>query len=425
MPDNFRTDRSYALELDENDPLRAFRDKFVIHDPELIYMDGNSLGRLPKAVLERVNSIVEIEWGRNLIRSWNDGWWDAPVRIGEKIRGLIGADKGQVIVCDSVSVNFFKLTMSALSLRKERSKIVTDSLNFPSDLYILQGCADLLGNKHKIVRIRSLDGEITPDLDALYKEIDQDTALVTLSHVLFKSGYLYDMEAITKKAHEAGALIIWDLCHSVGAVPVELDVCEVDFALGCTYKYLNGGPGSQAFLYVNKIHSEISRSPIWGWWGQKDPFSFNIDFNPADGLQKFSTGTQPIISMLAIESALEPMIEAGVESLREKSVNLSEYFIKLSDMILAPLGYQLGSPRNPSLRGSHISLRHPEGYRINRVLIENLKVIPDFREPDNIRYGLAPIYTSYLDVWEAIERSRLAVEEKLYDQFPTTRLSVT
>jgi kynureninase len=401
LDQSFHTDKSYAIELGQKDPLASFRDQFVIDDPDLIYMDGNSLGRLPQIVSERVNSIVKDEWGKNLIRSWNQGWWDAPTRIGEKIAALIGASPGQVIVCDSVSVNLFKLTMAALSLKPDRSKIITDCLNFPSDLYILQGCVELLGNKHKIIRIGSLDGEITPDLESLYNEIDQDTALVTLSHVVFKSGFLYDMAAITQKA------------------------CEVDFALGCTYKYLNGGPGSPAFIYANKNLNKSYTSPIWGWWGSKDPFNFAIDYSPTPGVQRFLSGSQPMITMLGLETALEPLLQAGMIPLREKSIKMCDYFIKLSDIILAPLGFSLGSPRNPSIRGSHISLRHPEGYRINRVLIDDLNVIPDFREPDNIRYGIAPIYTSYSDIWEAVERSRKAVADKLYDRIPPTRLKVT
>lgn len=425
MVTSFQTDKSYAIELDKQDPLASFKDQFFIDDPDLIYMDGNSLGRLPRIVSERIHSIVIEEWGKDLIRSWNQGWWDSPTRIGKKIATLIGASPNQVIVCDSVSVNLFKLTMAALSINADRSKIISDNFNFPSDLYVLQGCVNLLGDKHKVVRIGSMDDDITPDLDRLFEEIDQDTALVTLSHVLFKSGYIYEMERITKKAHEFGALVIWDLCHSVGAIPIELDECQVDFAVGCTYKYLNGGPGSPAFIYANKNLDDKIKSPIWGWWAQNDPFTFDLDFNPTTGSKNFLTGSQPILSLLCLEASLEPILQAGIISLREKSIKLGEYFIHLSDSILSPLGFSLGSPRNSVIRGSHISLRHPEGYRINRVLIDELNVIPDFREPDNIRYGFAPIYTSYSDIWEAVDRSRKAVAENLYERIPRTRLTVT
>jgi kynureninase len=418
-------DRAYAIDLDKQDTLAGYREKFVINDPDVIYMDGNSLGRLPKAAAEKIRTVTAQEWGCNLINSWNQGWWDSPTRIGEKIAQLIGAGPGQVIVCDSVSLDLFKLTMAVLTRQYGRKKIITDTLNFPSDLYVLQGCVNLLGNKHRIVRIGSDDGDITPDLDALYGAIDQDTALVTLSHVVFKSGYLYDMAAITEKAHQVGALVIWDLCHSAGALPIELDNCNVDYALGCTYKYLNGGPGSPAFMYASQPMQNNSTTPIWGWWGENTPFSFDLDYTPAPGMKKFLSGSQPILSMLSMEASLEPHLQAGMHSLREKSICMSEYFIQLSDRILSPLGFELGSPRNPDQRGSHVSLRHPEGYRINRVLIDELNVIPDFREPDNIRYGLAPIYTTYCEVWDAIERTRQTVDNKLYEKVPLTRLTVT
>jgi len=418
-------DRVYANHLDKQDPLADYRDQFVIDNPDMIYMDGNSLGRLPKAAAEMIKTVTAQEWGCNLISSWNQGWWESPTRIGEKLAKLIGAGPGQVIVCDSVSINLFKLTMAVLAQHHDRVKIITDSLNFPSDLYVLQGCVNLLGNKHKIVRIGSKDGEITPDLEALYAAIDKDTALVTLSHVVFKSGYLYDMAAITEKAHQVGALVIWDLCHSAGALPIELDNCNVDYALGCTYKYLNGGPGAPAFLYANHKMQNNSTSPIWGWWGENTPFSFELDYTPALGMKKFLTGSQPILSMLSLEAALEPHLHAGMQPLRDKSIRMSEFFIQLSDGILSPLGFELGTPRNPDQRGSHVSLRHPEGYRINRVLIDDLNVIPDFREPDNIRFGLAPIYTTFCDIWDAIDRSRQAVEDKLYEKIPLTRLTVT
>ena len=418
-------DRNFAIQLDRQDPLAIYREQFVIDNPDMIYMDGNSLGRLPLAVVEMTKKVVSQEWGSNLISSWNQGWWESPIRIGEKIAKLIGAAPGQVIVCDSVSIDLFKLTMAVLSQQTGRKKIITDTFNFPSDLYVLQGCVNLLGNEHRIVRIGSRDGELTPDLDALYAAIDQDTALVTLSQVTFKSGYLYDMAAITEKAHLVGALVLWDLCHSVGALPIDLDGCNADFAVGCTYKYLNGGPGSPAFMFVSHKMQKKARSPIWGWWSQNAPFSFDLDYTPADGMKKYLSGSQPILSMLSLEAALEPHLQVGIFPLRSKSIQLGEYFIQLSDRILSPLGFELGSPRDPNQRGSHISLRHPEGYRINRVLIDELNVIPDFREPDNIRYGLTPLYTTFCDVWDAIERTRQAVADQIYERIPMSRLTVT
>jgi kynureninase len=422
---DFRLDREFASSLDRQDSLASFRDRFIIEDPNLIYLDGNSLGRLPKVTAERIKAAVEKEWGVDLIRGWNKGWWEAPVRVGEKIATLIGAAQGQVIVSDSTSIDLFKLAASALTLHPERTRIVTDALNFPSDLYILQGLVQLLGGRHEIVRIGSSDGDVTPDLAALESTIDDDTALVTLSHVTFKSGYLYDMAHVTELAHRHGASVLWDLSHSVGGVPIALDDCSVDLAIGCTYKYLNGGPGAPAFLYVNKALQEKASSPIWGWWGQKSPFDFGLDYEPAPGISRFLAGTQPILSLLSMESALEPLLEAGMENIRRKSVQLSEYLIALVDSRLSPLGFSLGSPRDSARRGSHVSLHHPEGYRINRALIEEMNVIPDFREPDNIRFGLAPLYTSFGEVWESVERICSVVTKKRFEKYARDRLTVT
>jgi kynureninase len=289
----------------------------------------------------------------------------------------------------------------------------------------LQGCANTFGKRHEIVVIDSQDGELTPDLAALESAINEDTALVTLSHVLFKSGYLYDMRAITNLAHRKGALVLWDLSHSVGAVPVELDACNADLAIGCTYKYLNGGPGAPAFLYVNKKIQEKLTSPIWGWWGQNKPFDFGLDFEPAPGANRFLVGTQPMLSLLTMESALEPLLEAGMDSIRRKSVALTGYLTQLADEILVSLGFRLGSPREADRRGSHVSIRHADAYRINRALIEEMNVIPDFRAPDNIRLGLAPLYTTFTEVWDTVDRIRRVVSEKRYEKYPQTRLTVT
>ncbi len=315
--------------------------------------------------------------------------------------------------------------MAALGLRPGRKRIVTDAFNFPSDLYILQGVAQLLGADYEIIRIGSRDGGLTPDLDGLVQAISDETALVTLSHVLFKSSYLYDMKQVTDMAHRKGALALWDLSHSAGAVPIELDACGVDFAVGCTYKYLNGGPGAPAFLYASQHLQEETRSPICGWWGQNEPFAFGLDYTPAPGVNRFLVGSQPMISMLTLETALDPLLEAGLERVRKKSVLLTEYLTCLTDAILAPLGFTLGSPRDVERRGSHVSIRHPEGYRINRALIEEMNVIPDFRAPDNIRLGLAPLYTSFAEVWDTVDRIRAVMMEKRYEKYPQERLAVT
>jgi kynureninase len=421
----FSTSRDFALQLDQQDKLASFKEAFVIPDPSLVYFDGNSLGAMPKAAQEKSRQIVDEQWGVDLIRGWNKGWWEAPSRVGDKIGQLIGAAPGQTLVGDTVSLNLFKLAIAALTYQPNKMRIITDTFNFPSDLYILQGINQTLGNRHEIIRIGATDNDITPDIATLEAAINENTALVTFSHVVFKSGYMYDMQHITEFAHKKGALVLWDLSHSVGSVPVHLDDCNADFAIGCTYKYLNGGPGAPAFLYVNKNIQEKLSSPIWGWWGQKNPFDFDLDYTPAPGAQRFMVGTQPMISMLTMEAALEPMLQAGMDSLREKSILMTDYASFLNESWLVPFGFSLGSPIDSAMRGSHISIRHPEGYRINRALIEEMNVIPDFRAPDNLRLGFASLYLSFADVWEGFDRIRRVMEEKRYEKYPKQKLAVT
>lgn len=421
---SFEPGLDFAHRLDEQDKLAGCREHFVIDDPQLIYLDGNSLGRLTTAARQRLSELVNEEWGGGLIRGWNRGWMDAPRRLGDKIAGLIGARPGEVLVCDSTSVNLYKLVLAALELRPGRLQIVTDTLNFPSDLYVLQGAARLLGGRHRIDQVPARDGLQVTNED-LAAALGPQTALLTLCQVTFKSGFLYDVEAVTRAAHEAGALVLWDLSHSVGVVPAELDRWGVDFAVGCTYKYLNGGPGAPAFLYVREELQQQAVSPIWGWLGEQAPFAFGLDYRPAAGIGHFMAGTPPVLSLLAVEAALEPLLAVGVGPVREKSIGLTEYLIFLYDTILDPLGFTLGSPRDAARRGSHVSIRHPEGYRINRALIDEMAVLPDFREPDNIRLGLAPLYTSYAEVWEAVDRIRRVMVENRYQKYPAERLAVT
>jgi len=421
----FAPGREFAQELDAADDLAGYRDAFVVAEPGLIYLDGNSLGRLPRAAVERVRRAVEEEWGQALVRGWNAGWYESPTRVGESIARLIGAGPGQVVVSDSTSVNLFKLVLAALQARPGRQRIVSDTLNFPSDLYVIQGAIRLLGGKHTLHRVPALDDGIHGDETAMLAAPDKQTALVTLSHVCFKSGYLYDAARITARAHEAGALVLWDLSHAAGAVPIELDAWGVDLAVGCTYKYLNGGPGAPAFLYVRRDLQEQATSPIWGWFGQRDPFAFGLEYAPAGGPARFLVGSPPILSMLAMEAALEPLLAAGIERVRHKSQRLTAYLVYLFDQVLASLGFRLGSPRDPARRGSHVSIRHPEGYRINRALIEEMAVLPDFREPDNIRLGLSPLTTSFGEVYEAVERIRQVLVEERYRRYPPERMAVT
>ena len=422
------TDINFANELDEKDDLAAFRNEFVIADTNLIYLDGNSLGRLPRRTVDFMKNAIENEWGDRLIRIWNDGWVNSPTELGAKIAKLVGAHADEIIITEATSINLFKLAVAALKAKNGRSKIISDTLNFPSDLYILQGVINLLGNTHHLDLLPSVDG-ITIAPEAIETAIDSDTALVSLTHVAFKSAFMYDMEAVTKQVHRAGALMLWDLCHSAGAVPIDLNGTNVDLAIGCTYKYLNGGPGAPAFLYVRRDLQAQLMQPMWGWFASKKPFDFELDFTPADDISRFRIGTPPMLSMKAVEPALDIILDAGMTRLRKKSLNQTEYLIYLADEWLTPLGFTLGTPREAKIRGSHVSLRHLESYRICRALIESpppaVQVIPDFRAPDNIRLGITPLYTTFTEIHQALQRIKVIVEEKIYAKYSSEQLSVT
>ncbi len=411
-----------ARALDAADPLSAFRDRFVIADPELIYLDGNSLGRLPRATADRLATVAGHEWGERLVRGWGEGWFEAPQRIGGKLAGLLGAAADEVVLADSTSINLFKLALAALLARPERRVIVTDDLNFPSDLYVLKSAARLAG---AAVRVVPSADSIHGPVEALRAALDSDTALLSLSHTVFKSGYTYDMTALTAAAHRAGALALWDLNHSAGAVAVDLNGAAADLAVGCSYKYLNGGPGAPAFLYVRRDLQDELRNPISGWIGRRDPFDFALDYAPAPGISRFLTGTPPILSLSAVEPGVEMLLEAGIERLRERSVRLSEYLIARWQERLEPLGFRLNSPRDPARRGSHVSLGHADGLRVNLALIHDQHVLPDFRRPDNIRLGSAPLYNTFADLHTAVERLRAVVVDRLYERYDATGLTVT
>jgi kynureninase len=417
-------DAAYADQLDAADDLAGFRQAFVHKEPELIYLDGNSLGRLPRAAIDMVTDLVQRQWGERLIRGWNEGWFDLPERIGAKIARLIGAAPDEVIVADSTSVNLFKLVVAALRARPGRVRIVSDDLNFPSDLYILQGVADLLNTGHEIALAYSADGIHGP-VETILGLLDHSTALLTLSHVTFKSGFLYDMKALTAAAHAVGALTLWDLSHSVGVVPIDLNGSAVDLAVGCCYKYLNGGPGAPAFLYIRRDLQDRLVNSIAGWMGQQNMFDFDLTYTPASGLRRFLTGTPPVVSLALIEPGVDLVLAAGIERLRAKSIAQTEYLIGLWQQRLAPLGYTLNSPQDPARRGSHISLGHPAGLGIDLALINELNVLPDFRAPDNIRLGIAPLYTSFRDLHTAVERLAQAVIEKRYLKYQANRPTVT
>jgi kynureninase len=368
--------------------------------------------------------LLRRQWGERLIRSWNEGWFTLPERVGGKLAQLVGAQADEVIVADSTSINLFKLAVAGLRLQRGRRRILTDDLNFPSDVYILQGIVEMLDAGHRLEIVHSEDGVHGP-VEALLAALDEDVALVVLSHTVFKSGYMYDMCAITEAVHAVGALVVWDLSHSVGSAPVALNAAGADLAVGCTYKYVNGGPGAPAFLYVRRDLQERLQNPISGWMGQRAPFDFALDYAPEVGIRRFLTGTPPVLSLAMIEPGVDLLLEAGLEALRAKSVQQTSFLISLWEEKLAPLGYTLKSPRQPERRGSHISLGHPEGWRINQALIHDLGVLPDFRAPDNIRLGVAPLYTSFVDVYAAAERLQRAVEERIYMRHSSGRATVT
>lgn len=413
-----------ARRLDQADELKFFREHFVATDPDLIYLDGNSLGRLPKATVALLQDAVARQWGDRLIRSWNESWIEAPMRIGNKLAQLLGAQAGEITIADSTTVNLFKLALAALRAQPGRHKIVTDDLNFPSDLYALQGVCQLLGADYQIQVVPSPDGIHGPTA-ALAAAIDEDTALVTLSHTVFKSAYTYDMTAITDLAHRAGAYVLWDLSHAAGSVHCDLKGANADLAVGCTYKYLNGGPGAPAFLYVRQDLQETLINPIPGWMGQANMFTFMLDYDPAPGLQHFLTGTPPILSTLAIEPGVDLLLAAGMTRVRAKSVQQTEYLLTLWEQELAPLGFALNSPRDSNCRGSHISLGHPEAWRIDQALIHDMKVLPDFRKPDNIRLGITPLYTSFADIYQAVMRTKQVITEQRYLHYSQDNSKVT
>ncbi len=407
-----------AAALDVADELAPFRQRFVFADEDLIYLDGNSLGRLPRGAVDLLRDVIERQWGERLIRSWNEGWYDLSRRLGDRLAEIVGARPGEVILADSTTVNLHKLTMAALKARPGRRRLVTDDLNFPSDLYVFQAT----GAEPVVVPAR--DGVHGPEAGIL-EAIDERTALVSLSHVVFKSGYAYDLGAITRRAHEVGALVLWDLSHSVGAMPVGLAEHRVDLAVGCTYKYLNGGPGAPAFLYVRRDWQERLENPIPGWFGHRQPFAFGLEYAAGPGLSRFLTGTPPLLSLAAIEPGVELVLEAGLGRLRAKSMRQTAYLIALWEAWLAPLGFVLNSPRDPAQRGSHVSLGHEDAGRIDQALIERMGVLPDFRRPDSLRFGIAPLYTGYREIYEAMDRVRRVVVEGIFEEFPRELPAVT
>ncbi|HET6869020.1 MAG TPA: aminotransferase class V-fold PLP-dependent enzyme [Solirubrobacteraceae bacterium] len=384
--------REAAVELDAADPLREFRNRFVI-DPAITYLDGNSLGCLPQATIKRLDATVA-EWGKRGVRGWDDGWLELPLEVGDRLGdAVLGAAPGQTVIGDSTTVCFYKLASAALDARPGRTQIVTDVGNFPTDRYVLEGLARSRG-----LEINWVEG---PSVEA----VGPRTALVSFSHVSYRTAEIVDMAQINAAVEDAGALMLWDLSHSAGSVPISLDGDHAPLAVGCTYKYLNGGPGAPAYMYVSReLQSELHQ-PIWGWLGRRDPFEMAPGYEAADGMRGFLSGTPPILALSAVDEGIRMVAEAGIEAIRAKGIALTELAIALADTIA---GVSVASPRDPSRRGAHVGLAHRNARELCARLIEG-GVIPDFRRPDVIRLGLSPLTTRFVDVWDGVEALRRAV----------------
>jgi kynureninase len=403
------TDRAVAERLDAADPLAGFVDRFVIADPDLCYLDGNSLGRLPKATVERLRAVVEGEWGAGLVRSWDD-WIDLPVAVGDRLgRALVGAAPGQVLVADSVTVNLYKLCAAALAADPVRRVVVMTDDEFPTDRYVADGAARAVGGTVRKVPSDGIEGV---DPERLAAAVGPDTAVVVVSLASFRSAALADVEAVTELAHRAGALVLWDLSHAVGAVPISLDASGADLAVGCTYKYLCAGPGAPAFLYVAARHHGRLRSPIQGWFAQRDQFGMGPEFDPVDGAAAFAAGTPSILGLAALDEGVALLEEAGIDRVRAKGMALTTLACDLSDEWLAPLGFDVASPRDAERRGNHLTVRHPQAAAIGAALLEEAGVVPDVRPPNRIRLGPAPLSSRFTEVWDALDRMRKLVAHR-------------
>ena len=392
-----------AAQLDRQDPLATLRGRFVGAGSPLVYFDGNSLGRPLKATGERLARFVEEEWGGRLIRGWDEGWMDLPHRIGDDLgRICLGAAAGQTVIGDSTTVLLYKMMRAAVAARPGRTQIVIDRDNFPTDRYVAAGVAEELGLELRWIEVDTAAG-VTPEL--LAEAVGPATALVVVSHVAYRSAWLADLPELVRITHDAGALFLADLCHSAGSVPLQLDAWDVDIAVGCSYKYLNGGPGAPAFVYVaRRLHDGLTQ-PIRGWIGNDDPFLMGPGYTPAPGIRRFLSGTPPILGMLAVQDMLALLDEAGIGAVREKSVALTQYAIDLADEVLAPAGAVLASPRDADRRGGHVTVNHPAMREVTARLWEQ-DVIPDYRDPGGLRLGLSPLSTSFGEVERGVETVR-------------------
>ena len=421
------TDRQFAVDLDAKDPLAKYREQFVITDPTMCYLDGNSLGRLPKQTIKVINDFLIDDWGAKVVEGWND-WIDQAQVTGDLIgRATLGAASGQVLACDTTSVNFYQLVGAALAARPGRKTIIVDAANFPTDRYILQGLAKTHG-----LKLITIDNEspgsaeherITPEI--LEKYLSDDVAFVTLEVIQYRSGARTDIKAITDLARKYGALTIWDASHAVGAIEMNFDANGVDLAVGCTYKYGNSGPGAPAWLYVAKRIQKELQTPIQGWFAQSNQFEMGSTFEKSGDIRGFQIASPSLIGLKSIQSAFGMIEEAGIDAIAAKCAQGTEMMIGLYDAWLADLGFTLNTSRNPKERGGHISLVHPEAKRISVALRQFANVIPDYRVPDSIRLAIAPLPTSYLEVWDGFERIRDLVSTRQYEKIQANEMRVT
>jgi kynureninase len=404
--------RDDCIARDAGDRLAPLRDQFELPE-NVIYLDGNSLGARPKAALARAQQVIASEWGNDLIRSWNSaGWFDLPKRLGDLIAPLLGAGQGEVVVTDSTSINLFKALAAALRIQSNnpaaasRRVIVTERANFPTDIYMAQGLSDWLARGYSVKLVESAE--------QLPAAIDADCAVVMLTHVNYRTGYQLDMAALTAQAHAQGALTVWDLAHSAGAIPLELNGCGADLAVGCTYKYLNGGPGAPAFIWVPQRHQASFRHPLSGWWGHQAPFAMEPGFAPAAGIGRALCGTQPIVSLALIECGLEIFAQTDMGAIRAKSLALTDLFIDLLESLCGGHRLDLVTPRAHAQRGSQVSVTHPHAYAVMQALIGR-GVIGDYREPAIMRFGFTPLYTRFVDVWDAVEILAQILDGQAFD----------
>ena len=420
------SDLKRAEYLDNQDYLKSFRTYFQ-HTPNEIYLDGNSIGKLPLQVKEDIKQAVESQWGQNLIRSWNDHWLDLTTRLENKLAQLLGADLKEIKVGESTSVNLYKLIHALLSSKITPKNLLTDSLNFPTDIYVMEGLAKQLECNPPVTVTYS--SNLKADLVLLKKEIEKQPGIICLSLVTYKSAWLYPMKSLNEYAEQHNSIIVWDLSHAVGVVDIDLHKTKTKIALGCTYKFLNGGPGAPAFIYIQKDLIANLHSPIQGWFGHQNPFDFSLPYIPADGISRFNAGTPQILSQVAMEAGIDLTLKAGISNIRKKSKDQTAYVIDVINSKLTPLGFEIETPMNPEERGSHVTLKHHECWRVCKALIQGkdlgVKVIPDFRPPSYLRLGIAPIYTSFVDVFRAIERIEEIMVSKEYLDIDNERPTVT